>query len=55
MLSLSLLLLLLQSIGDGAESTSELYDKVRRKEFKKRKVGIARTVDIFFAITRFWG
>lgn len=33
-----LLLLLLQSIGDGAESVSELYDKVRRKEFKKRKV-----------------
>lgn len=27
-----------QSLGDGAESTSELYDKVRRKEYKKRKV-----------------
>eukprot|EP00752_Nemacystus_decipiens_P005093 g4622.t1 len=27
-----------QSIGDGAESSSELYDKVRRKEFKKRKL-----------------
>lgn len=38
LLSLLLLLLPLQSIGDGAESTSELYDKVRRKEFKKRKV-----------------
>ncbi|CAB1118397.1 unnamed protein product [Ectocarpus sp. CCAP 1310/34] len=27
-----------QSLGDGAESTNELLDKVRRKEFKKRRL-----------------
>ncbi|CAM9554543.1 unnamed protein product [Ectocarpus sp. 13 AM-2016] len=27
-----------QSLGDGAESTNELVDKVRRKEFKKRRL-----------------
>lgn len=33
-----------QSIGDGVETTNELMDKVRRKEFKKRRVSVSPVI-----------
>jgi len=48
-----LVVVVVQFIGDGAESTSELYDKVRRKEFKKRKVRSSiRIRSLLFALNR---
>ena len=36
----------MQSIGDGVDSTNELMDKVRRKEFKKRRVSVVPVTDV---------
>lgn len=35
-----------QSIGDGVETTNELMHKVRRKEFKKRRVSVSPVTDV---------
>lgn len=33
-----------QSMGDGVGTTNELMDKVRRKEFKKRRVSVSPVI-----------